>query len=139
MKVALYARVAAQHEGDEGATLQIEALRAHVSKQGFEVMEAFVCCDAGYGGTSLARPGLNRLRYGAQTKAFDAVVILSPDRLSRDRGDLLRTIEEFERCTVPIMFVEEDFEEPLPYGVAAIRGQANQDDLPDSRRDHHED
>jgi site-specific DNA recombinase len=137
MKVALYARVATQRQGDKGATLQIEALRAHASKRRFDVVETYVCCDAGYSGASLDRPGLNRLRYGAATKAFDAVVIMSPDRLSRDSGDLIRTTEEFDRCAVPIMFVEEDFKVPLPYEVAAIRGQANQDDLSDSRRDHH--
>jgi DNA invertase Pin-like site-specific DNA recombinase len=32
MKVALYARVATQRQGDEGAAFQIEALRAHASK-----------------------------------------------------------------------------------------------------------
>jgi DNA invertase Pin-like site-specific DNA recombinase len=34
MKVALYARVATQRQGDKRATLQIEALRAHASKHG---------------------------------------------------------------------------------------------------------
>ena len=137
MKVALYARVAAQRQGDKGATLQIEALRAHASKQGFDVAETYVCCDAGYSGASLDRPGLNRLRYGVETKAFDAVVIMSPDRLSRNCGDLIRTIEEVERCAVPIVFVEEGLEVPLPHGVAAVRGRAKQNDPPDSK-DHHE-
>ncbi len=138
MKVALYARVAAQRQGDEGATLQIEALRAHASRQGFKVIETYVCCDAGYSGASLDRPGLNRLRHGAQTKAFDTVLIMSPDRLSRDSGDLLRTIEEFERCAVPIVFVEKGLDVALPHhGVAAILGRAKQNDPSDSKG-HHE-
>lgn len=137
MKVALYARVAAQRQGDKGATLQIEALRAHASKQGVEVVETYVCCDAGYSGASLDRPGLNRLRYGVETKAFDAVLTMAPDRLSRDWGGLIRTIEEFERCAVPIVFVEEGFKAPLPHGVAGNPGRARQNDLPDSK-DRHE-
>ena len=137
MKVALYARVAAQRQGDKGATLQIEALRAHASKQGVEVVETYVCCDAGYSGASLDRPGLNRLRHGVETKAFDAVLTMSPDRLSRDWGGLIRTIEEFERCAVPIVFVEEGFKVPLPHGVADNPGRAKQNDLPDSK-DRHE-
>jgi len=63
MKVTLYARVATQRPGDNRAILQIEGLRAHASKQGFEVMETYVCYDPGYSGASLDRPGLNRLRY----------------------------------------------------------------------------
>ena len=135
MKVALYARVATEHQGDKRSTLQIEALRAHASKRGFEVMETYVRCDAGYSGASLDCPGLNRLRYGAQAKAFDAVVIMSPDRLSRNIGDLIHITEEFERCAVPIVFVEEALKVPLPQGTVAIRGQAKQDDLPESK-DH---
>ncbi len=138
MKAALYVRVATQRQGDKVATLQIEALRAHASKRGFDVVETYVCCDAEYCGVSLDRPGLNRLRHGVETKAFDAVVIMSPDRLSRNCGDLIRTIEEFERCAAPIVFVEEGSEVPLPHGVAAIPGRAKENDLPDSK-DHHED
>ena len=137
MKVALYARVATQRQGDEGAASQIEALRAHASQQGSEVVETYVCCDAGYSGVSLDRPGLNRLRYGVETKAFDTVLMMSPDRLSRDCGDLIRTIEEFEQCAVRVVFVEEGFEASLPHEVADIPGRAKQNDLPDST-DRHE-
>ena len=137
MKVALYARVATQSQGDRRAALQTKALRAHASKHGLDVVETYVCCDAGYSGASLDRPGLNRLRYGVQAKAFDAVVIMSPDRLSRNSGDLIRLIEGFERCAVPIVFVKEGLDVPLPHEVAAIRGQAKQNDLPDSQ-DHRE-
>ena len=138
MKVALYARFATQRQGGNEATLQIEALRAYATNRGFDVVETYVCCDAGYSGVSLDRPGLNRLWHGVETKAFDAVVILSPDRLSRDCGDLIRTIEEFERCAVPIVFVEEGLDVALPHhGVAAICGRAKQNDPPDSK-DHHE-
>ena len=107
MKVALYARVATEGPGDTRAALQIETLRAHASRQGFDVVETYVCCDAGHSGTSLDRPGLSRLLYGVQTQAFDAVVIMSPDRLSRNGGDLIRMIQEFEGCGVAIVFVEE--------------------------------
>ena len=64
----------------KGIVFQIEALRAHASKQRHEVAEDYVCCDAGYSGVSLDRPGLIQLRHGVQAKAFDAVLILSPDQ-----------------------------------------------------------
>jgi site-specific DNA recombinase len=113
MKVALYARVATQRQGDKEATLQIEALRAHASKQGFEVVETYVCCDVGYSGASLDRPGLNRIRNGVLAKAFDAVLILSPDRLSRKCADLIHLLKEFESCATPIVFVEQPLSQNL--------------------------
>ena len=114
-------------EWREGSVVMIDQRRLPLE-------ETYVCCDAGHSGTSLDRPGLNRLLYGVHAKAFDAVVIMSPDRLSRNGGDLIRMVEEFERCAVPIVFVEEGLKPPLSHGVAAIRSQAKQNDLPDSKR-----
>ena len=113
MKVALYARVATQDPDEQkGIVLQIEALRAHATEQRHEVVEDYVCCDAGYSGTSLDRPGLVRLRHGMRTKAFDAVLILSPERLSRSCADFIHILEGFGRCGSPIMFVQ-----PRPQGL----------------------
>ena len=106
MKVALYARVATQRLDEQGGiAFQIEALRTHASNQRHDVAEDYVCCDAGYSGARLDRPGLNRLRDGVPANAFDAVLILSPDRLSRKCADLIRMLEEFERFATPVVFV----------------------------------
>ena len=114
MKVALYARVATQRQDEQGGiALQIEALRTHASNQRHEIAEDYVCCDAGYSGASLDRPGLNRLRDGVQANAFDAVLILSPDRLSRKCADLIRMLEEFERFATPVVFVEQALLQPV--------------------------
>lgn len=100
MKVALYARMATQRQGDDGAASQIEVLRAYANEQGFEVTETYVGCDPNHSGATLDRPGLNRLRCGAEAKAFDAVLILTPDRLSRNCRDWIHIIEQFERWAV---------------------------------------
>ncbi len=106
MKVALYARVATQRQDEQGGVaLQIKALRTHASNRRHEVAEDYVCCDAGYSGARLERPGLKRLRDGVQANAFDAVLIQSPDRLSRKCADLIRLLEEFERLATPVVFV----------------------------------
>jgi len=138
MEVALYARAATHRQGSNRAELQIQAPRAHASERGFDVVEAYVCCDTGHSGTSLDRPGLNRFRYGVQAKAFDAVVIMSLDRLSRTSADLVRLLEALERCAVSVVLVEESGEAPLVHGrwVTAIRTHANQNDLPDREQDY---
>ena len=82
MNVAFYARVSDPKEKRGTIESQIEALEAYAKTNGHEVVESYVCRDR-YTGTELARPELDRLRDGAQAGAFEAVLVLDPDRLSR--------------------------------------------------------
>ncbi len=108
MKVALYARVSTQRQEKKGTIAsQLEALHTYAQQQKYEVAEDYVCCDDGYSGTLLARPELDRLRDGAQAGAFDAILILSPDRLSRKYAYLILILEEFERFATPVIFLEQ--------------------------------
>ncbi len=108
MKVALYARVSTQRQEKQGTIAsQLEALRSHAIEHKYEVAENYVCSDNGYSGTLLARPELDRLRDGAQAGAFDAVLVLSPDRLSRKYAYLILILEEFERFGTPVIFLEQ--------------------------------
>src|SRR5215204_6380399 len=58
----LYARVSTDEQARSGYFLaqQIEALRAHAAREGYEVLEEVV--DAGQSGASLERPGMDRVR-----------------------------------------------------------------------------
>ena len=86
---------------------QLEALRTYATAQGVDITEDYVCRDVGYSGALLARPGLDRLRDGAQAGAFDAILVLSPDRLSRKYAYLILILEEFERLGVRVTFLEQ--------------------------------
>ncbi|MGH8606869.1 MAG: recombinase family protein [Gammaproteobacteria bacterium] len=108
MNVALYARVSTKNQEQQGTIAsQIEALRSYAKTQDFEVAEDYVCQDEGYSGALLARPGLDRLRDGAQAGVFDAILVLSPDRLSRKYAYLILILEEFERFGVRVTFLEQ--------------------------------
>ena len=108
MNVALYARVSTQRQEKRGTIAsQLEALRSHAKEHEYEIMEDYVCCDDGYSGALLARPELDRLRDGAQAGAFDAILVLSPDRLSRKYAYLILILEEFERFGTPVIFLEQ--------------------------------
>ncbi len=108
MKVALYARVSTKRQEKHGTIAsQIEALRSHAKEKNYEVDEDYVCCDNGYSGALLARPALDRLRDAAQAGAVDAVLVHSPDRLSRKYAYLILILEEFERFGTPIHFMEQ--------------------------------
>ncbi len=108
MNVALYARVSTQRQEKQGTIAsQVEALRKYAKKQNYKIVEDYVCKDDGYSGASLARPALDRLRDGAQAALFDAVLVLSTDRLSRKYAYLILILEEFERLNTQVIFIEQ--------------------------------
>jgi len=122
MKVALYARVAAQCQEKKGPMAsQIEALRTHAREQRYEIAEDYLCCDNGVSGTLLARPQFDRLRRGARAGVFDAVLVRSPDRLSRNCAHLFVILEEFERLGTPVLFLEQPLLDD-PNAVFLVRG-----------------
>src|SRR5712691_9715073 len=108
MKVALYARVSSQRQEKRGTIAsQLEALRHYARDHHYAIAENYVCKDEGYSGAVLARPELDRLRDGAQAGAFDAILVLAPDRLSRKYAYLILILEEFERFATPVIFLEQ--------------------------------
>ena len=107
MKVALYARSATRHQTKTGPNAsQVKALLRYAKEQGYRIAEEYVCKDEGYSGITLNRPELGRLRDGAQAGAFDAVLVLSADRLSRKYADLTLILEEFERHETKVIFLD---------------------------------
>jgi len=108
MKVALYARVSTQRQEKQGTiSSQVAALRRYAQEHHYTVAEEYVCKDEGYSGALLARPELDRLRDGAEAGAFDALLVLSPDRLSRKYAYLILIVEEFERFGTQVIFLEQ--------------------------------
>jgi site-specific DNA recombinase len=57
----------------------------------------------------LDRPALDRLRDGAQRGEFDAVVVLSPDRLARNYAPQWLLIEGFEKLQGQWSFLQTPF------------------------------
>jgi site-specific DNA recombinase len=110
MQVALYARVSTsqqQHEGTiEG---QRRSLQQHIQHQGWALLPAHEYIDDGVSGARLDRPALDRLRDAARRGEFDAVVILSPDRLARNYAHQWLLIEEFEKLHIAVIFLHNPF------------------------------
>ena len=107
MRVALYARVSSEQQEQRGTVAsQLDALRTHAVKHQIEIAEDYVCVDDGYSGARLDRPALDRLRDGARLSAFDAVLVLCPDRLARKYAYQILIIEELERFGVTVHFLD---------------------------------
>jgi site-specific DNA recombinase len=109
-KVALYARVSTDEQRDKGFSLagQMELLRAHASRYGYEVHDEYV--DGGYSGTSLDRPQFQRLLADARKKCFELVLVYKIDRFFRNNKALLTIAEELEQVGVGIRSITEPFD-----------------------------
>jgi site-specific DNA recombinase len=103
----IYARVSwpKQKEAHTIAS-QTEALRLFALQQGFCVPDDWVIEDEGYSGATLIRPGLERVRDLAAEGQIDAVLVYSPDRLSRKYAYQVLLIEEFARNNVRTIFIK---------------------------------
>ncbi len=107
---AIYARVSSdQQKEDNTIASQTAALKEFAAAHGFAVPEDWVFEDAGYSGASLVRPGLERIRDLAAEGHIQAVLVHSPDRLSRKYAYQVLLTEEFSRYGVETVF----FKAPL--------------------------
>jgi site-specific DNA recombinase len=98
MQVAYYTRVSTHQQQHEGTIeSQRHALKQHIQHHGWSLLPEHEYSDDGISGARLDRPALDRLRDAARRGEFDAVVILSPDRLARHYAHQWLLIEEFAK------------------------------------------
>src|SRR5215217_1679536 len=95
-RAILYARVSTDERARSGYSLaqQIEALRAHAASEGFEVLEEVQ--DAGQSGTSLERPGMDRVRDLVAAGGVSVVLAQDRDRFAREPAYHYLLRREFE-------------------------------------------
>ncbi len=104
---AIYARVSSDKQKEEHTIAsQTAALIAFAQDNGYSVPPEWVFEDEGYSGASLVRPGLERVRDLAAEGQVEAVLIHSPDRLSRKYAYQVLLIEEFLRSGVEAVFLK---------------------------------
>lgn len=104
---ALYARVSSDQQKEEKTIAsQTAALLEFARQQGYQVPDEWIFEDEGYSGASLVRPGLERVRDLAAEGQIQAVVALSPDRLSRKYAYQVVLIEELARHGVEMVFLK---------------------------------
>jgi site-specific DNA recombinase len=83
-RVVLYARISTDEQARSGYSLaqQLEALREHAAREGYEVLEEVV--DPGHSGASLARPGMDRVRDLVAVGDVSIVLAQDRDRFARE-------------------------------------------------------
>jgi site-specific DNA recombinase len=103
---AIYARVSSDRQKEEQTIAsQTSALRAYAAEHEYVVPNGCLFEDEGWSGATLVRPGLERLRDLAAQGHIEAVLVHSPDRLSRKYAYQVLLLEEFARHGVEIVFL----------------------------------
>ena len=104
---AIYARVSSEKQKEEQTiSSQTVALVEFAQSEGYTVPSEWIFQDEGYSGSVLVRPALERLRDLAAEGQIEAVLIYSPDRLSRKYAYQVLLMEEFSKQGVEVIFIK---------------------------------
>ena len=104
---AIYARVSSDRQKENHTIAsQVTALIQYAEVHEYLVPPEWRFQDEGYSGATLLRPGLEALRDLAAGGQLEAVLIYSPDRLSRKYAYQVLLVEELSRCGVEVIFLK---------------------------------
>ena len=104
---AIYARVSSDRQKENHTIAsQVAALTDYAEAHEYKVPAEWRFQDEGYSGATLLRPGLEALRDLAAAGHIEAVLIYSPDRLSRKYAYQVLLAEELSRCGVELVFLQ---------------------------------
>jgi len=114
MKAAIYARVSTEDQEREGTSLgsQMEACLNKARGLGYETPQELTFTET-FSGLTLDRPRLAELRGKARNRDIEAVIVHTPDRLSRVGEDILSLAKELRMDGVKLLFVKEQWEDTL--------------------------
>ena len=124
MRVAIYVRVSTRNQAElHTIEQQLERLHNHIQAQGWNVPDENIFRDDGYSGSTLHRPGLDRLRDRAAVNDFELVMVTAPDRLARKYVHQVLLIEELEQKGCRVEFLDRPMsQDPHDQLLLQIRG-----------------
>ena len=122
LTLALYRRVSTDKQADEGYSLDVQQEKLRGYAQTFSnVREVRDYMDDGYSGSSLDRPGMQRLIRDIQAGEITHVVVVKLDRLSRSQKDTLHLIEDIMiPANVAFISLMESFNTDTAFGRAMV-------------------
>ena len=105
-QVALYARVSSEQQAEANTIdSQVAALREWIRADGFDLRSVLEFIDAGYSGSSLVRPALERLRDVAAAGGIDRLYVHCPDRFARHYAYQVLLLDELTQRGVEVLFL----------------------------------
>ena len=105
LQVALYARVSSEQQAQtQSIDSQVTALEVQIKADGEKLLAEHRYLDNGYSGSSLIRPGLEKLRDAVAAAELDRVYVYAPDRLARKYAYQVMLLDEFASAGVEVVF-----------------------------------
>jgi site-specific DNA recombinase len=105
-QVALYARVSSDQQAEANTIdSQVAEIHARIAADGVDLRHVLAFIDAGYSGSSLVRPALERLRDVAAVGGLDRLYVHCPDRLARHYAYQVLLLEELTQRGVEVIFL----------------------------------
>ncbi len=103
---AIYTRVSSDQQ-KENKTIgsQVDELLSFAEQRGCVVPDEYVFKDEGYSGAILVRPGLEKVRDLSAEGQIQAILIYSPDRLSRNYAYQVVLMDEFASSGTEVLFI----------------------------------
>ena len=119
-RVVIYTRVSTDEQAEEGHSLeaQLKICTAYAESRGWQVVDHFE--DAGYSGSTDARPGFRRVMHAARRGTCDVVITHKLDRFSRNIVHILTHLRELNDLGVAYASASEDFDFTTPIGKVVL-------------------
>src|SRR5262245_33338255 len=111
-RCAIYARISTKRHQD--VTVQLEPLREHAARRGWEVVAEHI--DIGHSGGKASRPELDKLMKAAKARAFDVVAVMRFDRFGRSSLHLAQSLAEFQALGIDFVSLNESIDTSTPMG-----------------------
>lgn len=108
---ALYLRVSSTKQVEHGTSLdyQEEACWKMAKELGVPDELIKIYREEGFSGEDIERPEMEKLRDDVKKRLIKRIIILHPDRLSRNMVDRLVVCTEFEKYEVELLFVDTEY------------------------------
>jgi site-specific DNA recombinase len=119
--IALYERVSTDLQAEAGHSVpeQQDRLEKYCKAMNWKCYRHYT--DAGFTGTNINRPALQKLIKDVQAKRIEKVIVYKLDRLSRSQKDTLLLIEDiFLANDCDFISMSENFDTSSPFGRAMI-------------------
>jgi site-specific DNA recombinase len=131
----LYARYSTDLQNERSVEDQFTLCEKYAAREGCKIVERFND-RAKSGATMFDRHGLRHLLDAAKEKPrkFDAVIVESLDRLSRDQADLAIIFRQFNFLEIKLLTVNEGVATSIHIGVRGLLGELYIKDLGDKVR-----
>ena len=141
MRAIGYARVSTDEQSQQGVPLanKQQKIEAYCTAKDWDLVA--VVRDEGYSGKELNRPGVQEIVKACRRKAFDVVVTMKLDRLTRSVKDLGHLVEDvFNRNGVAFSSLQDNFDTSTANGrmvmnILATLAQWERDIISERTRD----